>query len=67
MTPQKLRYYIQAMERIKSKERLIMMDSLQYPTLEIKEKKKKHKEVYRQAFPENFEERILKTTDLELF
>lgn len=66
MTPQEQKYHLQAMERIKGKERLILMDALQYPTLEIKTKKKKHREVYKIAFPENFKNRTLKTTDLEL-
>lgn len=66
MTPQKVKYYVQAMEMIRARERLIMMDAALYPSLVEREKKKKHKEVYRAAYPEKFEKRVVKTTDLEL-
>lgn len=67
MTPQKQKYYIQAMERLKGKERLVLMDAAQYPSLDSKAKSKKHKDVYKVAYPENFKSKILKTTELELF
>lgn len=43
------------------------MDTLQYPTLIDREKKKRHKEIFKVAYPEKFENRVVKTTDLELF
>lgn len=66
MTPQKTKYFLQAMERIKARERLYMMDAAQYPTLQDRARKDRHKSVYKQAFPESFDSRIVKTTDLEL-
>lgn len=67
MTPQRVKYYVQAMERLKARERLVAMDALQYPMMMQKEKNKKHREVYKKAYPENFENKAVKTTDLELF
>jgi hypothetical protein len=67
MTPQQSKLYLQAMERIKARERLYLMDALLYPNMPQKDRRKKHKEISKAAFPENFNERILKTTDLELF
>ena len=67
MTPQRTKIYLQAMERIKARERLFLMDAAQYPHLQPKDKKTRHKKLYREAYPENFEERTVKTTDLELF
>lgn len=55
------------MERIKARERLYLMDALLYPNMTSKDKRKKHRDLSKQAFPEKFQERILKTTDLELF
>lgn len=67
MTPQMTRYYVQAMERIQARERLYLMDATQYPSLQNKDRKDRHKSVYKKAFPESFEARVVKTTDLELF
>lgn len=67
MTPQKTKFYLQAMDRIKARERLSSMDSNQYPHLVDKDKRKRHKEVYKSAFPESFDNKTVKTTDLELF
>lgn len=66
MTPQQSRYYIEAKDRLRAVERLELMDAMQYPTLQAKDKGKKHREVYKKAYPENFKNSILKTTDLEL-
>jgi hypothetical protein len=66
MQPQKSKMFIQAMNRIKAKERLVSMDALQYPHMKQKDKNEKHREVCKQAYPENFVERVLKTTELEL-
>ena len=43
------------------------MDAALYPTLVSKDKRSKHKEIYKAAYPDKFESRVLKTTDLELF
>ena len=55
------------MERIRARERLYMMDALLYPNMIDKDRRKKHRDLSREAFPEHFEKKILKTTDLELF
>jgi len=39
MTPQRTKIYLQAMERIKARERLFLMDATQYPHLQLKTKK----------------------------
>ena len=68
MKPQETRYYMQAMERIEAEERLKLMDALQYPNMQKEDKKKKHRELYKKEYPDNFDKkRIMKTTDLELF
>jgi len=66
MTPQQSKLYLQAMERIKARERLYLMDALLYPNMPSKDKRKKHKDLTKLAYPETFQEKILKTTDLEL-
>jgi len=43
------------------------MDAIQYPNLNQQAKKKKHRDLYKQAYPTNFKEKVVKTTDLELF
>lgn len=69
MTPQQTKYYMQAMERIKARERLELMDALIYPKMDNKERKKKHRKLYKKAYPENFNSENIKrkTTELELF
>lgn len=54
------------MNIMKAKERLELMDALQYPSLQPSDKKQKHRFLYKQAYPENFKKKIMKTTDLEL-
>ena len=66
MTPQKTKYYAEAMRRIKARERLEAMDSYSYPHIKDKSRSKKHREIYKAAYPEKFEERAVKTSDLEL-
>lgn len=69
LTPQQTRYYIEAMERIKARERLELMDALIYPNMNQKAMKKKHRQIYKKAYPENFnlENVQKKTTELKLF
>lgn len=68
MTPQETRYWIQAMDRIKARERLELMDALIYPNMNPKAMKKKHRKLYKQAYPENFDLQNIakKTTELKL-
>lgn len=66
MRPQQFKYYLQAKEIIIARERLNMMDAVKYATLSFKDQQKKHKEVYKKAYPDKFEQRIVKTSDLEL-
>lgn len=67
MTAQETKYYLQAMDRIKARERLELMDAIQYPHMKNKERKKRHKEVFKRAYPENFKQKVVKLSDLELF
>ena len=68
MTPQQTNYYLEAMERLKAKERLELMDALIYPNMNRKDMKKKHRKLYKLAYPENFnlENIQKKTTELKL-
>ena len=60
------KYYLQAMKIVKARERLYSMDANIYPHVNEKERRKKHKDIYRVAFPEKFNSKVVKTTDLEL-
>ena len=62
-------YHILArgMEQLQAEEQLLSMDAVSYPHSDQKHRRKSHKKWMKQAYPENFEERTLKTTDLELF
>ena len=57
-----------SMHRITAREMLRTFTTSDYPYINDKKSKKKlHRDVYKIAYPENFEEKVLKTTDLELF
>lgn len=44
------------------------MDALDYSHRNIdKDRKKKHRALYKKAYPNNFDKKPVKTTDLELF
>ena len=47
-------------------EHLMQMDAYAYAHMDSKSRSKHHKKWYKEAFPENFESKTLKTTDLEL-
>jgi len=66
MTPQESKYHVQAMNMVNSKERLLSMDANQYPHLEFKRQKEKHKSIYKAAFPGNFEKRVVTNDELRL-
>lgn len=66
MTPQETKYYLDAMNIIKHRERLESMDATQYPHLQDRERTKRHRAISKLAYPDNFKEKVLKTTDLEL-
>ena len=61
-----LKLLIEGMRQIGAFEQLKSMDAISYPHMDNKERKKSHKKWSKEAFPENFEAKILKTTDLEL-
>ena len=66
MTPQKLKLFRQAMERISAKESLVSMNNIQYPHVSDKFRKKQHRDLYKAAFPENFEEKSVNLSDIRL-
>jgi len=66
MQPTELREYMDGMTRIKAQERLELMDAIQYPHIGSKDRTKSHRAVSKLANPQDFESRILKTTELEL-
>lgn len=59
-------FLCRGMEQLKAEEHLQLMDAVSYPHIDSKARTKKHKIWYKQAYPENFEKRVVKTTDLEL-
>ncbi len=58
---------VNGMKRIEASEHLMSMDFTIYPHIGDKDRRKQHKKWYREAHPEAFEEKIVKTSDLELF
>lgn len=65
-----IRHYktlINGMEQVKAEEHLVLMDAVSYPQMNQKARRKSHKNWYKQAYPENFQHKPVKTTDLELF
>lgn len=59
-------FLVNGMRQLKAEEQLYLMDAVSYPHIDMKQRSKKHKELYKKAYPENFEQRVIKTTDLEL-
>lgn len=57
---------VTGMDRIEAAEQLMSMDYTIYPHISDKDRRQSHKKWYRKAYPEAFEEKIIKTTDLEL-
>ena len=64
MTMNDFSEYAQAMRQLKARAKLDLMDSLQYPHIQEKSRKKRHRDVYKAAYPDAFKQRIVKTTDL---
>ena len=63
-----MKYYLEAKEVIKARERLKLMDVLDYSNrLTDRDRKSKHRKLYKIAYPDNFKKRVVKTSDLELF
>lgn len=54
------------MDQIRAEEHLHLMDAISYPHITDKARSKQHKKWSKQAYPENFADKIIKTTDLEL-
>lgn len=57
---------VKGMEQIKAEEHLYAMDYISYPHAKDTERRKMHKSWYKRAYPENFEKKVIKTSDLEL-
>lgn len=57
---------ITAMERIKARESLNMMSVVSYPKLTNKGRNELHRELFKKAYPENFDKRVVKNDDLKL-
>jgi hypothetical protein len=56
------------MHQLNARELLQKFTVADYPNITDKRAKKKlHRDVYKVGYPDNFKDRILKTTDLELF
>lgn len=58
---------INGMERLQAMEHLMNMDFSSYPHADNKTRKSEHKKWYKVAYPEAFDKKTIKTTDLELF
>jgi S-methylmethionine-dependent homocysteine/selenocysteine methylase len=58
---------VNGMNQVKAEEHLMLMDALCYPHSDQKQRSKQHKKWSKEAYPESFEQKVLKTTDLELF
>lgn len=58
---------IAGMKQETAHEHLMHMDALSYVHMNEKDRRKQHRKWYKEAYPENFENKPLKTTDLELF
>ena len=66
MSTKTLSTLITGMNQISAEEHLYKMDAASYPHYSEKYKPKHHRNWYKIAYPENFESRPIKTTDLEL-
>lgn len=67
MTQVQYNIMLESMRRIQAKNILIWMDCAQYPHMsDMKEKRKKHREYYKAAFPENFENKVVSNDELRL-
>lgn len=58
--------FVSAMEQLEAQEQLLKMDYISYPHMSEKERRKKHKQWSKAANPRSFEQKIIKTSDLEL-
>jgi hypothetical protein len=58
---------VNGMKRLEASEHLMAMDWSIYAHISDKDRKKQHKKWYKDAYPEAFEEKVVKTSDLELF
>jgi len=58
---------VSGMGQVMAEEQLNIMDAISYPHRDDKGRKKQHREWSKLAYPDKFEQRIVKTTDLELF
>jgi hypothetical protein len=51
---------------LKAEENLYSMEVASYPHMDDKNRRKTHKRYYKNAYPENFEKRTVKTSELQL-
>jgi len=58
---------VMGMEQVTAEEQILRMDAASYPNYAPKDRRSSHKSWTKKAYPENFEARAVKTTDLELF
>ena len=54
------------MEQMIAEQQIRNMDFAIYPHIDDKGRRSSHKSWYKKAYPESFESRVVKTTDLEL-
>lgn len=66
LTTKEISYFYQAMKRMEAKDRLEGYEISSYPKREYKDQRKRHREAAQIAYPENFEKRTLKTSEIEL-
>ena len=58
---------VESMKRIKARNHLILMDASQYPQIANRaDKVKKHKSLFKIAYPENFESKVVTNENLRL-
>lgn len=62
-----LSVFIRGMYQLEAEEHMMTMDAVSYPHTTDKARKASHKKWSKIARPEDFENRAVKTTDLELF
>lgn len=58
---------IEVMNRMKAEKHLYAMDASAFPNMNQKHMERHRRKLYKQAYPENFKDEPLKTTDLRIF
>lgn len=60
------KFLAKGMSQQEAQDHLLLMDAVSYPHLDSKNRTKSHKKWYKIAYPENFEQKVVKTSDLRL-